>query len=202
MHRPVPSRAHDLCEPLRIILIGLIDLHLERGSRMSRIEACDVKCATAQLMHKPQRHRASLEFDAGVVSNMPSHHPLYLFRIQSPLTAPNPSAASDTSAQKRHQGWSTSEGADQQAARRGQGYEPPPLTLENQAALQHADDVIPARAGSAIVGAVQQMRIAGGGANIEVLMLPGRADGGADELGIRLDEPVISFGMLTPSVTA
>jgi hypothetical protein len=42
-------------------------------------------------MHKPWRHRTSLEPDAGVVSGMPSHHPLYLFRIRSTLTAPNPS---------------------------------------------------------------------------------------------------------------
>ena len=47
MRGPIPSCAHDLCEPLRIVLIGLIDLHLERGSRMPRIEASDIKCAAA-----------------------------------------------------------------------------------------------------------------------------------------------------------
>jgi hypothetical protein len=42
MHRPIPSRAHDLREPLGIVLISLIHLHLERGTGMPRIEANDV----------------------------------------------------------------------------------------------------------------------------------------------------------------
>ena len=44
-----------------IVLIGLIDLHLERGSRMPRIKVSNVKCAAAQPMHAPWRHRTSLE---------------------------------------------------------------------------------------------------------------------------------------------
>src|ERR1700722_12758436 len=75
-----------------------------------------------------------------------------------------------------------------QTAGRGGGTNPPPQVLENQAALQHADDVILAVAGGAVAGTarhVQQMRIAAGGADIDVLVLPGRADGGAEDLGIR-----------------
>src|SRR5208283_5287995 len=58
VHRPIPSRAHDLCEPLGIVSVGLVHLHLECGTGMSRIEANNVEPSLAQFMHKPRRHRA------------------------------------------------------------------------------------------------------------------------------------------------
>ena len=81
VHRPIPSRAHDLREPLGIVLVGLVHLHLERGTGMSRVEANHVEPALAQFMDKPWRHRASFNPDARIIPRMPSHSPLNWFRL-------------------------------------------------------------------------------------------------------------------------
>src|SRR5271166_1712254 len=88
VHRPIPSRAHDLREPLGIVPVGLVHLHLECGTGMSRIEANNVKPSLAQFMHKPRRHRAGFDPNAGIVSRMPSHRPLNLLRICMTLASP------------------------------------------------------------------------------------------------------------------
>src|SRR6266478_5075203 len=88
MHRPIPSRAHDLRQSLSVVLIGLVDLHFERSPRMPCIKACDGKTATAQLVHQPWRHRTGLDTDAGIRSAMLPHGTLDLFRIGGALATP------------------------------------------------------------------------------------------------------------------
>src|SRR5271166_2095210 len=88
VHRPIPSRAHDLRQPLGIVPVGLVHLHLECGTGMSRIEADHVQPSLAQFMHKPRRHRAGFDPDAGIISRMPSHSPLNLLRICMTLASP------------------------------------------------------------------------------------------------------------------
>src|SRR5271166_537753 len=68
--------------------VGLVHLHLECGTGMSRIEANNVKPSLAQFMHKPRRHRAGFDPNAGIVSRMPSHRPLNLLRICMTLASP------------------------------------------------------------------------------------------------------------------
>src|SRR6202035_827341 len=88
MHRPIPSRAHDLRQSLSIVLIGLVDLHFERSSCMPRVKACDSETTTAQLMHQPWRHRTGLDTDAGILSAVPPYRTLDLFRIRGALSTP------------------------------------------------------------------------------------------------------------------
>src|SRR5437660_1634016 len=57
---PVPASANDLSQSLCVILIRLIDLHLETSARMPGIEANDFEPEIAEFMHKPRRHRSSL----------------------------------------------------------------------------------------------------------------------------------------------
>jgi hypothetical protein len=47
-----------LRQPLGIVLVGLVHLHLKRGTGMSSIETDHVEPAPAQFMHKPWRRRA------------------------------------------------------------------------------------------------------------------------------------------------
>src|SRR5215472_3028287 len=88
MHRPIPSRAHDLRQSLSIVLIGLIDLHFERSPRMPRVKACDGETTTAQLMHQPWRQRTGLDTDAGILAAMPPDDTLDLFRFRGALATP------------------------------------------------------------------------------------------------------------------
>jgi hypothetical protein len=88
MHRPIPSRAHDLRQSLSIVLIGLIDLNFERSPRMPRVKVCDGKTTAAQLMHQPWRHRTGLDADAGILAAMPPDGPPGVFPDQGALAAP------------------------------------------------------------------------------------------------------------------
>ena len=87
LHRAIPSRAHDLRQSLRIVLIGLVDLHFERSPRMPCVEAGDGEPA-AQLVYQPWRHRTGLETKAGILSAMPPHRTLDRFRIGGALATP------------------------------------------------------------------------------------------------------------------
>src|ERR1700722_7874895 len=90
MHRPVPSRTHDLRQPLRIILIGLVDLHLECSPRMPGVKASDVEPAATQFVYQPWRHGTGFDADTGILSGMPVHRPVDLFRVRRALTPPQP----------------------------------------------------------------------------------------------------------------
>jgi hypothetical protein len=60
---------------------ALVDLHLESSPCMPGIEAGDVECATAQLIHEPWCHRTGFNPDASVVSSMSPQHPCDLLRV-------------------------------------------------------------------------------------------------------------------------
>jgi hypothetical protein len=49
VNRSIPAGANDLGQSLGVILIILVDLHLERGARMPRIEANHFEAEIAQL---------------------------------------------------------------------------------------------------------------------------------------------------------
>jgi hypothetical protein len=80
VHRPIPTRAHDLCEALGIVPVGLVHPHLARGAGLSRVQANHVEPALAQLIDPPWRHRTSFNPNAGIIARMPPHSPLNQFR--------------------------------------------------------------------------------------------------------------------------
>ena len=47
VHRSIPPRAHDLRQSFRVILIGLVHLHLERGAGMPCVKADDIEASAA-----------------------------------------------------------------------------------------------------------------------------------------------------------
>ena len=53
--RPIPSRTHDLRQPLGVVLVGLVEPHLQRGLHAPGVQALDVKASAAQAMHQPGR---------------------------------------------------------------------------------------------------------------------------------------------------
>jgi hypothetical protein len=71
MNRPVPPGANNLSQSLRVVVIGLVDLHLESGARMPGVETNDFEPEIAKLVHEPWRHRSGLDLNAGVISRMP-----------------------------------------------------------------------------------------------------------------------------------
>jgi hypothetical protein len=56
----VPSRANDLSQSLRVVLIRLIDLHLKGSACMPGVETNDFEPEIAVFMHQPWRHRSGL----------------------------------------------------------------------------------------------------------------------------------------------
>jgi hypothetical protein len=70
-----------LRQSLRVILIGFVDLHLERSPRMPGIEARDVQTSAAQFVYQPWSHWTSFNADTGVLFGVPTHRPLDLFRV-------------------------------------------------------------------------------------------------------------------------
>src|SRR5215472_10449709 len=102
MHRPIPSRAHDLRQSLRIILIGLVDLHLECSPRMPGVKAGDVEPAATQFVYQPRRHWTGFDAVTGVLSGMPTHRRLDVFRVRRALTPPQPATGIVDDANRRH----------------------------------------------------------------------------------------------------
>ena len=90
VHRSIPSGAHGVRQPLGIVLIGLVHLHLKRRTGISRIETDHVEPAPAQFMYKPWRHRASFNPNARIIARMPPHSPFGWFWLSMTLTAPEP----------------------------------------------------------------------------------------------------------------
>jgi hypothetical protein len=93
MNRPVPAGANDLSQSLRVVLIRLIDLHLEGGARMPGIETNDFEPEIAEFMHEPRRHRSGLDPYSNIISRMPMHHTADLFWNRGALTPPQSAAA-------------------------------------------------------------------------------------------------------------
>ena len=75
------SRAHELRQSLRIVRVGLVDLHLERRPRMPGVKACDFEPPAAQFVHQPWRHGTGLDADTRILLGMPTYHPLDLFGV-------------------------------------------------------------------------------------------------------------------------
>src|SRR6516225_5089760 len=90
MNGPIPPRAHDLRQSLRIVRIGLVDLHLECRPRVPSVQACDFEPAAAQFVHEPWRHGAGLDADTRILFGMPTHHPLNMFRVRRAMATPQP----------------------------------------------------------------------------------------------------------------
>src|SRR5580700_4140735 len=67
---PVPASANNLSQSLRVVLIRLVDLHLQGGTRMPGIETNDFEPEFAEFMHQPWRHRSGLDPYAGLVPRM------------------------------------------------------------------------------------------------------------------------------------
>ena len=88
MDRPVPAGANDLSQSFRIVLIRLVDLHLEGGACVPSIETNDFESTIAEFMHEPWRHRAGLDPYAGIISRMPAHQNADLFWICGALAPP------------------------------------------------------------------------------------------------------------------
>jgi hypothetical protein len=76
---PVPAGANDLSQSLRVVLVRLIDLHLEGGSRMPGVETNNVKAEIAEFMYEPRRHRSSFDPYASVISRISTHQNVDLF---------------------------------------------------------------------------------------------------------------------------
>jgi hypothetical protein len=85
---PVPSRANDLSQSLRIVLIRLIDLHLKGSACMPGVETNDFEPEIAEFMHQPWGHRSGLDPYAGVAPRMPADQSIDLFWIWEALAPP------------------------------------------------------------------------------------------------------------------
>jgi hypothetical protein len=85
---PVPASANDLSQSLRVVLIRLVDLHLEGAARMPGIETNDFEPEIAEFMHQPWRHRSGLDPYAGLVPRMPADQNGDLFWNRGALTPP------------------------------------------------------------------------------------------------------------------
>ncbi len=70
VNRTIPASSYDLGKPLGIILIGLVDLHLERGARMSCIETNNIETAPSKFMHQPRRHGTGLDANMRIITRM------------------------------------------------------------------------------------------------------------------------------------
>ena len=81
-------RLIDLDDSLRLIY-----LHLESGAGMPSVETNDFKSESAEFMHQPWRHRASLDANAGVIPRMSAHHSGDLFRCRKALAPPQPATS-------------------------------------------------------------------------------------------------------------
>ena len=55
---------------------------------MPSVETNDFKSESAEFMHQPWRHRASLDANAGIISRMSAHHSGDLFRRRGALAPP------------------------------------------------------------------------------------------------------------------
>lgn len=86
VHRPIPARAHDLSATLGIIPVVLVDLHLQRCTRMPGIEADNRKRPVAQLMHQP---RPGLNSDSRIYPGMSAKDGRNLIRHRAALAAPD-----------------------------------------------------------------------------------------------------------------
>jgi hypothetical protein len=102
MNRPVPPGANDLSQSLRVILIRLVDLHLEGGACVPGIETNDFEPEIAEFMHQPWRRRSGLDPYTGVIPRMPADQYGDLFWNRGALTPPMSAAGVVNDANNGH----------------------------------------------------------------------------------------------------
>jgi hypothetical protein len=71
--RAIPTRTNDLSQSLGVILIILVDLHLEGGARMPCVEANHVEPEIAKFMHNPRRHGAGFNPNPRIIARISTH---------------------------------------------------------------------------------------------------------------------------------
>jgi hypothetical protein len=64
--RPIPSCAHDLRQTFGVVLIGLVDPHLQCGLNAAGIQTLHIKPLATHAMNEPGRHRSGLDTHFGV----------------------------------------------------------------------------------------------------------------------------------------
>jgi hypothetical protein len=72
MNSPAPPGTNDLSQSLRVVLIRLVDLHLEGGACLPGIETNDFEPEIAKFMHEPWR-RTKMLICSGIVGHWPRH---------------------------------------------------------------------------------------------------------------------------------
>src|SRR5215813_6003251 len=102
MNRPVPPGANDLSQSFCIVLICLVDLHLEGGACVPRVETNDFQPEIAEFMHKPRCHRSGFDAYASVISRMAADKNPDLFWNCGALTPPESPASIVNDAERRH----------------------------------------------------------------------------------------------------
>lgn len=71
VHGRVPAGADHLRLPFSIILVGLVEPHLQRGVHPSRVQTFYRQPSLAQSMHQPGCHRSGLNPHPRVGARMP-----------------------------------------------------------------------------------------------------------------------------------
>ncbi len=70
MNGSVPAGADYLRQPFCIVLVGLVQPHLQRRLHPACVQDRDVETSGTQAVHKPRRHRAGLEAQLRVGARM------------------------------------------------------------------------------------------------------------------------------------
>jgi hypothetical protein len=102
MNRPVPPGANNLSQSFCIVLICLVDLHLEGGACVPSVEANDFQPEIAEFMHKPRCHRSGFDPYAGANSSMAADQNADLVWNCGTLTPPQSGASIVDDADRRH----------------------------------------------------------------------------------------------------
>src|SRR6478672_9538985 len=68
--RPIPSRAHDLRQSFGVVLVGFVELHLQRGFHSPGVQTLDIEASAAQAVNEPGCHRTGLDAYFGVGTSM------------------------------------------------------------------------------------------------------------------------------------
>src|SRR6476620_2795976 len=90
--RPIPSRAHDLGQPFGVVLVGLVELHLQSGLHFPGVQTLDIETSAAQTVNEPGCHRTGLDAHFGVDTSMLRNASRNCSRIGGADAAPKPPA--------------------------------------------------------------------------------------------------------------
>src|SRR4051794_40864621 len=90
--RPIPSRAHDLSQPFGVVLVGLVELHLQSGLHSPGVQTLDIEASAAQAVNEPGCHRTGLDAHFGVDTSVLRNASRNCSRISGADAAPEPSA--------------------------------------------------------------------------------------------------------------